>query len=227
MAELDHIAAYNDVRARLSDLTRGLDDGALATKVPASPDWSVKDVVGHVTGITTDILGGKLEGVGSDPWTQAQVDARRDVPLRDVLEEWANNAPALDEGMRAAGPGMSALLIGDLVAHDFDARGALENRDGRDSDATRIAFERYASGLGDRIKEAGLPALQLDADGAPVSAGDGEPAVTVRGSAFELLRGLTGRRSAEQIRAFDWDGDAEPYVGIFATYPMRDTPLDE
>jgi uncharacterized protein (TIGR03083 family) len=227
MADRDHIAAYNNVRTRLSDLTLGLDNADLGTLVPASPDWTVKDVVAHVTGITTDVLAGNLEGVGSDAWTRSHVESRRDTALEDVLAEWAGNAPALDDGMRAAGPGMSELLIGDLVAHDFDARGALRNTDGRDSDATHIAFERYARGLGDRITQAGLPALQFDAGNNTVTAGEGTPGATVRGSAFELLRALTGRRSTDQIRALDWDGDAEPYLAIFATYPMRDDPLDE
>ena len=38
---------------------------------------------------------------------------------------------------------------------------------------------------------------------------------------------VTGRRSAEQIRAFAWTGDADPYVEVFAMYPMRATALVE
>jgi uncharacterized protein (TIGR03083 family) len=176
MSERDGIAAYEDVRTRLTDLVRGLDDATLASKLPACPDWTVKDVVCHVTGITTDVLGGNLEGVGGDEWTQAQVDARCDRPIADILAEWEQNAPALAEGMRAAGPAMAGVLVGDLATHDFDARGGLGNTEGRDSEATYVAFERYANGLGDRVKGAGLPALKLDAGTSTVVAGEGEPA---------------------------------------------------
>jgi hypothetical protein len=191
----------------------------------------VKEVVCHVVGITTDVLSGNLDGVGSNAWTQAQVDARRDLPIDEVVAEWTGNAKALDDGMRAAGPGMSSLLIGDLASHDFDVRGALGNSDGRDSDATFIALQRYATGgagsIGDRITQGGLPALQLDVDGEVIVAGEGAPGATVRANAFSLLRSLTGRRSADQVRALDWDGDPTPYVPIFTPYPMRDTPLNE
>ena len=69
--------------------------------------------------------------------------------------------------------------------------------------------------------------MRLDASERTFTAGAGEPAVAVRADAFELLRALTGRRNAEQVRALDWSGDAEPYVDVFATYPMRESPLGE
>jgi hypothetical protein len=38
---------------------------------------------------------------------------------------------------------------------------------------------------------------------------------------FDLVRALTGRRSSAQIRAFDWDGDAETYVPLIPAYGER------
>jgi hypothetical protein len=44
---------------------------------------------------------------------------------------------------------------------------------------------------------------------------------------FELFRALSGRRSLDQVRALAWVGDPEPYLELFAPYPMPASPLIE
>jgi hypothetical protein len=53
------------------------------------------------------------------------------------------------------------------------------------------------------------------------------PAATVSAEAFELFRAISGRRSADQIRAMAWDGDPEPYVSTVSPYPLPDRALIE
>ena len=48
-----------------------------------------------------------------------------------------------------------------------------------------------------------------------------DPAVSVSADRFELLRALTGRRSAPQLRRLKWDGDPEPYLPAFEWGPFR------
>jgi len=223
----DYGVVYADVRTRLTELASTLDVAALAARVPATPEWTVKDAVGHVVGIVADLSNGNLEGLGSEPWTATQVEARRATPIAEVLAEWAEKAPPIEATLSGAPLELAGALIGDLACHDFDVRGALTNTEGRDSDATRVALETYTHTLAGRVRDAGLPSVALDVPGFSFGAGDDEPAATVRGTPFELLRALTGRRSAEQIRALDWSGDAEPYLAVFAAYPMRQAPLDE
>src|SRR5207302_6904296 len=43
---------------------------------------------------------------------------------------------------------------------------------------------------------------------------------------FELFRALTGRRSAAQIRRFDWTIPPEPYVALFDLWPFTIRPTD-
>ena len=80
-------ALYADGRGRISDLVSGLGEEA-AAPVPACPQWSVHDVVAHLTGVCADILAGNIAGVATDPWTDAQVCARRDRSVEEVLAEW-------------------------------------------------------------------------------------------------------------------------------------------
>ena len=45
--------------------------------------------------------------------------------------------------------------------------------------------------------------------------GEGDPAATLRTSTFELFRAVQGRRTVEQVRGMDRDGDPEPWMSVF------------
>jgi hypothetical protein len=49
----DFPTAYRDTRGRVVDLLLPLDDRRLATPVPATPAWTVKDVVAHLTHVAS------------------------------------------------------------------------------------------------------------------------------------------------------------------------------
>jgi uncharacterized protein (TIGR03083 family) len=223
----DYVACYRDTRTALTALTGGLDDPDQGRPVPATPGWAVRDVVGHVVGISADLLAGNLAGAGTDEWTAAQVDPRRGVPLADVLAEWSERGPALEEQVASWPPEFAATLVADLATHDLDVRGALGRRDRRDTPAVDVAFDYYAQSLAGRLDAVDVGAVRLAMPGGSVVLGPGDPTVSVAASQFELVRALAGRRSAAQIRAYRWDGDADQIVAILATYPMRDTALDE
>jgi len=57
--------------------------------------------------------------------------------------------------------------------------------------------------------------------------GSGQPVAALAADAFELFRALNGRRSLDQVRALRLDGDPEPYLDLFAPYPMPASPLVE
>ena len=77
MSDLGPIGtAYRGVRERVSELVTSPEVDA-AAPVPTCPAWAVGDVVAHLTGVVDDVMAGRLEGVATDPWTEAQVVARR------------------------------------------------------------------------------------------------------------------------------------------------------
>jgi uncharacterized protein (TIGR03083 family) len=223
----DYVACYRDTRTTLTTLTGELDDAGRARPVPATPGWDVRDVVGHVVGIAADLLDGNLTGVGSDEWTAAQVDSRRGMPFAEVLGEWSERAPVLEEQVASWPPELASQLVGDLAVHDLDVRSALGRRDGRDTPATQVAFDHYAHELAGRLNEAGVGAVRFEVPETSIVLGSGDPSVSVTAPRFELLRALAGRRSETQIRAYRWDGDPGQVVAILAAYPMRDTALEE
>lgn len=70
----DFRAIYRSHRERLTALVVSLDDDVLASTVPATPLWTVKDAFAHVTGVASDYTTGRLDSAPSEPWTQRQVE---------------------------------------------------------------------------------------------------------------------------------------------------------
>lgn len=218
-------AAYRDTRLRITALVTapGVD---LSTRVPATPDWTVKDVVAHLTGVCADILAGNLEGLTTEPWTAAQVAARRETALDELLDEWARSSAEI-EPIVVMFPGRSGpQFVMDAATHEHDLRGALSKPGERDSAATAIGVE-FAIGSWVRgVKRAGLPLLAVEAGSRRWVTGEGDAHTTLSGEPFELMRAATGRRSLEQIKALDWDADPEPYLATFAWGPFRPAAAD-
>lgn len=210
--------AYAGCRARIGALVRDLEPAAASLTVPSCPEWTVHDVVAHVSGVVDDALNGRLDGVATDPWTAAQVEARRDRPIPQMLDEWLEGAPAFEALLDEIGPpGRQA--VADLVTHEHDIRGALGQPGARDSDAVAIGSRFVANGFVAATRDMGVRA-RAEAAGL-YALGPDDAEVTLRGSAFELLRAMTGRRSVEQIRELDCDGDVERVLPAFTFGPFR------
>ena len=53
-----------------------------------APAWTSADVVRHLSGISQDMINGVFEAFASDEWTDAQIQARAELSLDEVLSEW-------------------------------------------------------------------------------------------------------------------------------------------
>lgn len=219
---------YLEARQRVVALLRGLTAEKAATPVPATPKWSVHDVVAHLSAIPGDIVAGRLKGIPKPEETQQQVDARRDTEIAVLLDEWASGVEPIIELARAGL--IPAPLTIDVITHEQDIRGALHAAHLDDDAALRFAVTGYSMGLARRIKQAGLPALRLrdPARGFDASAGEGAPAATVSSREFDLFRALGGRRSRAQVAAFDWSGDPAPYLDVFCVFgPLAESDISD
>lgn len=221
---------HEHLRTELAALLRhrGPDEVA-EVPVPACPAWTVHDTVAHLVGVGADILAGNLDGVATDPWTEAQVAARRGRSLTELLEEWDATDPQV-EAMSEAFRDVQAQWCMDCLTHVADVRGALgEPLDAPTGEAMDAILRFTAGGYRLYGRKAGLPLARLLADGRPVLEVDDLGPATVDVPAFELLRGLTGRRSPDQLRAWRWTDvdDVEPWLAGFTWGPftVRDTPL--
>jgi uncharacterized protein (TIGR03083 family) len=217
----NHAQAYRDLRGRVVDLVRDADDEQLHAVAPATPEWRLRDIVAHLTGVCADVLAGNLAGVATDEWTGKHVADRRDVPFDELLEEWEEKGTAIEALM----PDFPEIAVGqmvtDSVTHEQDIRGALDAPGGRDSDALDIAFR-----WGAKVLDGSMP-LRLESEAGPVTVGEGEPVAAVRTTRFELVRSYTGRRSLDQMRAYEWEGKPQPERLVLAIFSPREQPLVE
>jgi len=76
----DSANAWGDLyRANVAAITRLASDpdaDGLATTVPGSPDWTVRDVLAHLAGGPADALAGRMEGAPGPEWTARHVGER-------------------------------------------------------------------------------------------------------------------------------------------------------
>lgn len=212
----DYGTQYGTCRERIAALVEGLSPEAERTPVGACPGWTVHDVVAHLGGTVDDVLAGHLDGAGSDPWTAAQVEARRDVPVAEMVERWNVQAPQFEDGLRAIGPPIAAIAVADAWNHEQDLRGALGRPGGADPAIEHTAIQAYAGLVGGGLTARGLAPLRVVAGAATVQTAEGAPGATVIGAPYELARTLCGRRTEAEIRALTWEGDVEPYVAALA-----------
>jgi len=222
----DHIAIYRGIRGRVSDLVRDLDADTLARTAPATPAWSVQDVLAHLVGDVTDVVEGNLDGVATDAWTQAQVDRRRGVTVADLLDEWERGAAVLEPTIDGFPPMMRTMFLTDAVTHEHDIRHAIGAPGARDSDAIAFSYVRAIVPVGAARGEAG--AVRIVHEAGEDVVGDGAPSATLRTSRFEIVRAAVGRRSLDEIAAWDWEGEPTPDAFVLGMFtPTRATPLGE
>jgi uncharacterized protein (TIGR03083 family) len=218
---------YAEGRQRIVGVVSGVSPEQAATPVPTCPDWTVADVLAHLSGICADVLAGDVEGVATDPWTEAQVSARRGRTIDELLAEWSETAPQVEAFAEAFPPELGAQWITDLTTHEHDLRAALDRPGARDSAGLDTGLDFVvAHGFQPSVVEHGLPPVEVRA-GTATWMPDGTEAVgTLDGSAFELFRAFTGRRSVGQIRQLTWSVDPEPYLAAFEFGPFTTSRSD-
>jgi uncharacterized protein (TIGR03083 family) len=226
---LDHASEYRQLRTRVVDLVRGCDAEALVAVSPATPEWRVRDVLAHLSGVSADITAGNLDGVATDPWTAAQVDARRDCPIGQLLDEWEEEGTKLEAVIRGAPdlPGWNTLLF-DAATHEQDIRTALGVPGMRDREPIVSLVGNMVEGVGQKLRDEGAGSIRFDFGDDLLVAGEGDPASTLSTTRFEVFRAVTGRRSDAQLRAYPWD--PEPRVEYLILNPIfrpRTTDLAE
>ena len=197
--------------------------------VPATDAWTVRQLLSHMVGVGDDALKDAVAEDLSPAWTEHHVQDRKDKSLTEIAQEWRDLAPKVRE-LLATGPAeeVGSLAV-DAYWHEQDLRTAFPHVSPVTEDpALQMALEAFGGGLGDRIKEKGLPALRLTAGSWTTVVGDGAAQAEVQADPFELGRALSGRRSPAQVRAFSWTGNPEPYLPIFSMFgDLRPTDLVE
>lgn len=217
-ASVDTGSLYERTRLGFVGVVAGLSEGELSVRVSATPAWSVRDVLAHVVGLTADLNVQRFpapDDVGGTAWTELQVERGRGRTRSEVLAEWDRTALMFEEGLRSFGYEIGSHFVADLHAHYHDVRGAIGLRADADELTVRVALDHYLGFIDEMLVDAGWGTLDIVAGGEARRLGrDGQHHAAVQAEPFELWRGASGRRSAHQIRALQWSGDVDEFLGL-------------
>lgn len=174
-------------------LVEGLTEDELATPVPATPAWSVRQVVAHLCGSPADALSGRMDGAPGAEWTGRHVAERDSMAVGDLVAELRGTvdpvAASLEDNDRPA-------LVWNAAVHHADIHEAL----GKGAPPAE---------MWQPVVDAMKPSL-------------GEHAAALGGVPdYELFRMFFSRRSRRQTAAWDTGLDQETLDG-FGIFGARD-----
>jgi uncharacterized protein (TIGR03083 family) len=222
--DADPAHLYRLEREALLALLRSLSEEQLRRTVPATPAWSVHDVVAHVVGITADLNAQEFGSGDPDAWTAAQVATRSDRTVDELAAEWAHESAQFEDGLRAFGYDMGSHFLGDLLQHAQDVRSALDLERVPDDDSLAVALDHYLDTFHLALVAAGVGSVSVGLADDEWALGSGPVVAALRTGRFEAFRCLGGRRSATQVRALDWTGDVEAVLPLVSPYGL---PADD
>lgn len=166
-------ALYREHVADVAAFAVDLDDDALAREVPATPAWTVTDVLAHLAGAAADSVDGRMDDAPGPAWTARHVAERRHLPVAELVAELRAHQDAVAS---AAAESPRPAIVWNIAVHHADLH-------------ETFGKPRLATHLWDPIVE------ELGPVRAPELMGVVPP--------YELFRALFSRRSRAQVRAWD------------------------
>lgn len=211
--------AYRWTRENITGLVARKPD-APTTGVPACPDWSVRDLIGHLVHICESFIA--LE--------DNQIDLRplEGLGLAGLLERWASLDGELHEALDRTPELRRRILLLDVFSHEVDlciCFGEPVPPVGHPAFAGSLDLATMGFDLA--VHGAGLPALRIETPERDWVVGEGTPVATVRGPSFDVFRSLTGRRTWRQIARLHWSGEPmATWTSAFTWWPFAPPEAD-
>lgn len=179
--------AYLQLRERVIELLAGTPAEIANKIVPACPKWTVQNLVCHIIGVPEDILEGRMKGVTTDPWTQAQVERHESDSIAQLREILINQKSKFDIVLPNIPSPVNSQFVMDAVTHEHDLREAIDKPGAQDSLAVKVACAWLFSH--DQYSDEFIEQIQV-----------------LEISEFQKMRALSGRLSIEQMNAIALPG---------------------
>jgi mono/diheme cytochrome c family protein len=188
----DFGALYREHVAHVSAMAGELSEEQLALVVPATPLWTVRQVLCHMAGGADDQLTGRMDGAPSPDWTARHVRERVDLPVPEVIGELQANQESVAASLEGS-PFPAAAF--DISVHHADLHEAL-------------GPSRLADHLWLPVLDAMRPRL--------------DPSLFESASDYEVYRGAFSRRSRAQMQAWGTTLSADELDGMTIFGPRED-----
>jgi uncharacterized protein (TIGR03083 family) len=230
------IEKYRLNRQSFQFLGRSLNETHQDRIVAATPEWTIRDVFAHMAGVADDVLAGRLDGVATDPWTELQVQARRDRSLNELLDEWENSAPQLEDLLMPIADQIDPRMVIDLWTHEQDVRGTLAMSGGDQGETLDWIVELIVSGWEKKLRDSNLNPLRIEVVSSrdkfseqTTQSPEANPGGLLRLAPYEVARVALGRRSRQQILNYEWSSVETPsaYIDLLVAFtPAREDIVD-
>ena len=217
---------YRNSRLRMQEIAASLSNDEANTIVAACPEWTVKDLFSHVTGLAADLGSGKGPTGDSQVWVDALVSDRASRSLASVVDEWNEVGPAFEAAIDAMPKRLWALTY-DTVVHEHDLRAAIKKPGARDSEGVKVSAVLGLKLVKGDLAAKSLPAFRAIIDGIEHNVGEGDPALTLTASAFDTLRLLGSRRTLAEMKSAKFAGDLEMMLPGITHMDLPATSLGE
>lgn len=182
---------YRDARLRIAGL---VNNDIADLPVSATPAWTIHDVVAHVLGIVVDTRTNNMDGAPSDAWTAAQVERSKGKSVEELLVEWEHEAVAFEDFLSTPAGQARWRVAADANSHYADIKTALGQPVSLPTPFLEWVLPRLTTHFETSTQERGLPPITVDI------------------SDFEYVRSRFGRRSRDEVLAYSWSHDPEPYL---------------
>lgn len=225
MSERSNSVRYTEAVESFVEFARTLTDAEWATHVPCTPLWTAREVLSHVSGLPDDGLAGRMEGAPGEAWTQSQVERNAELGVDALLDRLVEQYPLFGPALDQLGEGRPPF---DCHSHEHDLRHAIGRPGNRDSAIIEDASTMMLINL-DRLP-VGLTIAYDDGTEHKLGPDDATATATLSISKFDMFRSRLGRRSLDQVRAFDWAGDEEAVDAVMAawfTFGPNEIAIDE
>ncbi len=204
----DWAQLYRDNVAAVTGLAEGLTVEQLGTHLPASPAWTVHDVLAHLAGGPADAVAGRMRGAPGPEWTARHVGERSALPVDVLLAEMQANLETVATSV-ATSP--APAIVWDITVHHADLHEGLGL--GRPPEHF---WSPVLEALGPRML-AGAPAAVTCGDQTWGAGGD-----AVEVAPYELYRSIFSRRSRTQMLTWGSPVLAAEHLAAMCVFGPRD-----
>lgn len=197
----DVCEAYKRTRESVLNLLNETPETSATLIVPACPSWTVQQTASHLVGVPEDLLAGRMEGITSDAWTNAQVQRHAGESLAQLASALEATIVPFNAMLPAISSPSNSQLVMDALTHLIDLREAL----GLECESSSLELSVAGAWLLDLIDRRGPSAI---------------PTIeSAQCSDLELVRALSGRRSVAQMDDQGLPGNQ--IVAALAGTPLR------
>jgi len=208
-------AIWDATCARISDLVRELSDDAAAVAVPTVPGATVPDVLELLDTIGTQAVERPADLLREPFALPSAGPVDNGATWGEVAVEWEKAAVAV-QGHIGSSPDLASVLITYAVTSEHDLRAALGAPGFRDDIAVKVALDELSGRFSDRVASAKLPPLRVTVEQWGTIIGDGHAVSCVVADRFEFVRAMSGRRSAAEIRRWNWGVEPDVYLSVIS-----------